>query len=207
MLLFLWSLVGNGTRRERPAHWAGKKVSGGHFFSSGESPLRFRTHPYGCGRKRRISQEQITDSKGRGRVPRRKAHPVPNHPKGQCSFYGMDGPGRERPAIGRAKKCPVDTFLARGRVPCASERTRMGVGGSAESGRSWVMGLERPAAAFAAVKTVRWTVFRPWESPAPQGASSSKPPQRTVFLLWDGWAWSRAGPPLGGQKSVRWTLF
>ena len=27
------------------------------------------------------------------------------------------------------------------------------------------MGLERPAAAFAAVKTVRWTVFRPWESP------------------------------------------
>ena len=27
------------------------------------------------------------------------------------------------------------------------------------------MGLESPAAALAAVKTVRWTVFRPWESP------------------------------------------
>ena len=27
------------------------------------------------------------------------------------------------------------------------------------------MGLERPAAALAAVKTVQWTVFRPWESP------------------------------------------
>jgi len=31
--------VDNGTRRERPARRAGKKVSGGHFFSSGESPL------------------------------------------------------------------------------------------------------------------------------------------------------------------------
>ena len=135
-------------------------------------------------------------------------HPIKEkHPLWVLFFYGVDGTRRERPAIGRAKKCPVDTFLARGRVPCASERTRMGVGGSAESGRSWVMGLERPAAAFAAVKTVRWTVFRPWESPAPQGASSSKPPQRTVFLLWDGWAWSRAARPSGGQKSVRWTLF
>ena len=63
----------------------------------------------------------------------------------------------------------------------------------------WVMGLERPAAAFAAVKTVRWTVFRPWESPAPQGASGSTPPQRTVFLLWSNGP-GRERPAIGRAK-------
>ena len=35
----LWNPVNEGSRRERPARRAGKKVSGGHFFSSGETPI------------------------------------------------------------------------------------------------------------------------------------------------------------------------
>ena len=34
----LFILGGYGIRRERPDHREGKKVSGGHFFSSGENP-------------------------------------------------------------------------------------------------------------------------------------------------------------------------
>ena len=36
--------VDDGTRRERPARRAGKKVSSGHFFSSGESPVALIFH-------------------------------------------------------------------------------------------------------------------------------------------------------------------
>ena len=40
------------------------------------------------------------------------------HPKGCLIFYGMDtGLEESGPPEGRVKKCPVDTFLARGRVP------------------------------------------------------------------------------------------
>ena len=70
-----------------------------------------------------------------------ESHYPPHKNRSTCwcfFFYGVwwvMGLEESGPPIGRAKKCPVDTFLARGRVPCASERTRMGVGGSAESGR------------------------------------------------------------------------
>ena len=38
----------NGIRRERPDRREGKKVSGGHFFSSGENPCVQDGSRYGC---------------------------------------------------------------------------------------------------------------------------------------------------------------
>ena len=62
------------------------------------------------------------------------------------------------------------------------------------------MGLERPAAAFAAVKTVRWTVFRPWESPLcfrthPYGCGRKRRIRqvRVMGLV-------ESGPPIGRAK-------
>ena len=87
----LWNPVNDGSRRERPAQRAGKKVSGGHFFSSGETPA---IHPI------------------------KEKHPYAGafllwNPVN-------DGSRRERPARRAGKKCPVDLFLARGRVPLST---------------------------------------------------------------------------------------
>ena len=55
----LWNPVHDGTRRERPAQWAGKKVSGGHFFSSGESPMAFGTQSVGLWNESHFFTERI----------------------------------------------------------------------------------------------------------------------------------------------------
>ena len=36
--------------------------------------------------------------------------------KGTLSFYARGGTRKSDPTVGRVRKCPVDTFLARGRV-------------------------------------------------------------------------------------------
>ena len=64
MVLFLWNPVNNGTRRERPARRAGKKVSGGHFFSSGESPMAFGTQSVGLWSESHIFSRKIRSPAG-----------------------------------------------------------------------------------------------------------------------------------------------
>ena len=87
----LWNPVNDVSRRERPARRAGKKVSGGHFFSSGETPI---IHPI------------------------KEKHPYVGafllwNPVNDVSR-------RERPAQRAEKKCPVDLFFARGRRPSST---------------------------------------------------------------------------------------
>ena len=42
-------------------------------------------------------------------------------------FYAQDGTRKSGPTEGRVRKCPVDTFLARGRVPQISDASSMDV--------------------------------------------------------------------------------
>ena len=97
MGLALFGIIG-GTRRGRPCRRQGKKVSGGHFFSPGESPFVVWTHP-------------LRD------VDTRQNHNPHSAPMG-LALFGIDAGLEEGDlAAGKVKKCPVDTFLARGRVP------------------------------------------------------------------------------------------
>ena len=109
------------------------------------------------------------------------------HPKGCLIFYGMDmGLEESGPPKGRVKKCPVDTFLARGRVPFSSGASRQGC--ERRKVIQWYSrGTRKGGGSFAAAKTVLWTVFSPWESPAPQGTSRyGLAPVRMSLLFWGG---------------------
>ena len=57
--------------------------------------------------------------------PRKK-----NRSKWIGSFFCDNGIRKSDPTAGRVKKCPGDTFLARGRVPGVPNASRRGVGGA-----------------------------------------------------------------------------
>ena len=53
------------------------------------------------------------------------------HPSGVHFLWGGMGLEESDPPEGRVKKCPVDTFLARGRVPWLSGRSPQDCGAKA----------------------------------------------------------------------------
>ena len=64
-------------------------------------------------------------------------------------------------------------------------------------------GTRKGGGSFAAAKTVRWTVFSPWESPAPQGASRcGLAPVRVSHFLWNGYGTRRERPAQRAGKKV-----
>ena len=97
-----------GTRKDGRAT-RGKKVSGGHFFSPWESPSASRRIRYGCGWRQNCFSHRLF---------------------GYLVFCFMRK-GLERTAEQReAKKCPVDTFLVRGRVLLLPDASGTDVDGS-----------------------------------------------------------------------------
>ena len=64
-------------------------------------------------------------------------------------------------------------------------------------------GTRKGGGSFAAAKTVRWTVFSPWESPAPQGAIRyDLAPVRMSLLFWNGYGTRRERPAQRAGKKV-----
>ena len=101
--------------KERPDRREGKKVSGGHFFSSGESPKALDCIPEGCWQVpfsvvESDSNHQLQQEMLRQRVPL-SILPPKNPPPGILYFYVMMGLEESGPTVGRAKKCPMDTRL------------------------------------------------------------------------------------------------
>ena len=119
------------------------------------------------------------------------------HPKGCLIFYGMDT-GLERPL----RKHAGGMFLGRGRVPFSSGASRQGC--ERRKVIRWCScGTRKGSGSFAAAKTVRWHVFSPWESPAPQGASRcGLAPVRVSHFLWNGYGTRRERPARRAGKKV-----
>ena len=68
-------------------------------------------------------------SEGRGFESHYPPQKRTGHPKGVLFFSVADmGFEESGPTAGRAKKCPVDTFLARGRIPAPLTASRRDVG-------------------------------------------------------------------------------
>ena len=91
------------------------------------------------------------------------------HPGG---FYYIleNGTRRERPPLGAGKKCPVDTFSARGRVPLSTPYNKSTpIRGAFIISRR--MGLEESDRPLGRGKSVRWTLFQ-------LGGESHYPPHK-----------------------------
>ena len=95
-------------------------------------------------------------SEGRGFESHYPPHKKDTHPG--VFFYGINGIRKSGPTIGRAKKCPVDTFLARGRIHGTQAAVPKGC-----RQVPFVIRFQSNESHYPLL--FRWTVFRPWENP------------------------------------------
>ena len=107
--LLFW-YIGREDSKGRPRRSRGEKQSGGLFFRPWESPSVPGCIPEGCRRKRRTTPH-----------------------KGICFFWFMpEGTRKGGLSEAKVRKCPVDTFVARGRVPPFPDASRRDVDGNGE---------------------------------------------------------------------------
>jgi len=104
--------------KARPEQSEGTKQSGGLFGRAWESPSNSRRIRYGCGLNLNMSDAEKALVRAHfSKSPIRTLAPKKRGYLWYPLFFGArDGTRKSGPTEGRVRKCPVDTFLARGRV-------------------------------------------------------------------------------------------